>query len=629
MGESADPSTGVVTARREPSPVRAPHLYSIVVGLLVVGLLLRRLALSGLQSYGADGAQYIEHTARLRVLKMWQQLGDVGAWRFLFDADAAFPPMLHLLTLPSGLLVGYSAEAATAVSLIWLVLLAGVTGWIAQRLCQLEAVSAAAVVGIFLTPALHGYAVRYYYDVPVVALTWLAVALLVAGRDRWPLRCAVAVSLVFSAAVLTKWTALSFGPPLLLAGLVVRSRPHPLAGEAAAGGLLFNWRSRAVVGALVLIAVVVLLTVYLQMSGAENSLASMTKTAFGVGGASSAGAVSSAAVGVMLSDAVGAGSDRWAELSFAQRSFYPLRLVTSVFSPLLALLAVLLVLFWMAVSRLGFALLALPLLVYGGFLVLVMPVLDDRFLLPLVPAVVLACAFAWGELTGSWRVRVARIALACGLLVFFDFHFGSEGVFNQERLISHPHREDVPPTSARGLSAASSVELRGWCRADRQLPFAGPFREALWKQVQALEPSYLGVPGQKELIDPWGDLEWWRYRGLLDQVSGVRRGPEVIAICPPPGHPPYEPESPDVVVALVRSGSEPSPPSCLIRSQWQQVALVQDPESSKAASFWTRVERRAPASALPAGEPAQESRPTSLEDERPPGDLLPEDPTLP
>ena len=37
----------------------------------------------------------------------------------------------------------------------------------------------------------------------------------------------------------------------------------------------------------------------------------------------------------------------------------------------------------------GEALLALPLLVYGGFLVLVMPVLDDRFLLPLVPAVVL------------------------------------------------------------------------------------------------------------------------------------------------------------------------------------------------------------------------------------------------
>jgi hypothetical protein len=331
----------------------------------------------------------------------------------------------------------------------------------------------------------------------------------------------------------------------------------------------------------------------------------------------------------MLSDAVGAGAHRWAELSFAQRSFYPLRLVTSVFSPLLALIVALLVFFWMAASRLGFALLALPLLVYGGFLVLVMPVLDDRFLLPLVPALVLVCAFAWGELAGPWRVRVARLTLACGLLVFFDFHFGAEGLFNQEHSISHPHRQDVPPTSARGLSAASSVERRGWCRADRQLPLAGPFREALWKQVQVLEPSYLGIPGQSELIDPWGDLEWWRYRGLLDQVSGVGRGPEVIAICPPPGHAPYEPEPPDVVVALVPAGAEAVPPSCLIRSQWHQVARVEDPESSKAASFWTRADQSPPASGLLPVEPTAEPPPATLEEERPPGDLLPEDPTLP
>ena len=66
-----------------------PYLWSLLVGVAVVTAVLWRLAGQGLQSYGSDGAQFIEHTARLRLLKMWQQLGDGSAWRFLFDADAA------------------------------------------------------------------------------------------------------------------------------------------------------------------------------------------------------------------------------------------------------------------------------------------------------------------------------------------------------------------------------------------------------------------------------------------------------------------------------------------------------------------------------------------------------------
>jgi len=624
------------TARRAVPQARAPHLYSIVVGLLVVGLLLRRLSLSGLQSYGADGAQYIEHTARLRILKMWQQMGDAGAWRFLFDADAAFPPVLHLLTLPGGMLVGYTAEAATATSLVWLVLLAAITGWLAHRLSRSEAVSAAAAVGVFLTPALHGYAARYYYDIPVVTLTWLAVAFLIAGRDRWPLRCAVLVTVVFSAAVLTKWAALSFGPPLLLAALIVRSRPRPLAGEAADEGLLLNWRSRVVVLLLVVVAVALLLSLYLQMSGAENSLASMSRTAFVVGGATQGVPGSAADLGTVLGSAISEGVQRWGELSSEQRTFYPLRLVTSALSPLLALLALPLLLVWLVASRLGSSLLVLPLLVYGGFLVLLMPVLDDRFLLPLLPALLLGCAFGWAELSRPWNVRVAGLVVVFGLVVFLDFHFAGANSFNQERLIAHPHQEVVPPTWARGLGASSSVEQRGWCRADRQLPSGRSFRAALWEQVRVLQPNYLGVPGQHELIDPWGDLEWWRYRGLLDQISGPRRGPEVIAICPPPGHAPYEPEAPDVVVNLVRAGAEPVPPSCLIPSQWEQAGLVKDPDSTRSASFWRRTSAGLqPLSPLPSQDNApppvvgEGAAPAVMKAEPPPGDLLPEDPSLP
>ena len=621
MAKSANGSALRITARRAGHSVRAPHMYSLFIGLLVIGLLLRRLAGSGLQSYGADGAQYIEHTARLRILKMWQQVGDAGAWRFLFDADAAFPPILHLLTLPSGILVGHTAEAAAAVSLGWLVLLAVITGWMAQRLARSEAAAAAAAVGIFLVPALHGYAGRYYYDLPVVTLCWLAVALLLAGRDRWPVRCAAFVAVVFSAAVLTKWAALIFGSPLLLAALLVRPRLAPLTADAVAEGLLINWRSRALVAALVVVAVAALLASYLQMSGAENSLMSMTRTAFVSGQVPRGAPADAAELGAVLSDAVRAGAERWGSLSLEQRIFYPLRLVTSALSPLLALIAVPLLLLWLGRSRLGLSLLALPLLVYGGFLLLVMPILDDRFLLPLLPALVLGCALGWVELSGPWSRRVGALVIVVGMLVFWDFHFGGEGFFNQERVVSAPYRDDVPSTVVRGLGASSSVEQRGWCRADRQLPAARAFRDELWDQVRELRPTYLGVPGQSELIDPYGDLEWWRYRGLLDQVSGPRRGPEVIAVCPPLGHLSYEPEQPDVVVSLIRAGMEARPPVCLERRHWQQVGRVEEAPAGRAVAFWKRV------GGVSAEELRSEASPEELLSESPPSDLLPEDPS--
>ena len=578
------------TAEERPgrSSRAAPHLYSIVVGLLVVGLLLRRLAAQGLQSYGADGAQYLEHTARLRVLKLWQQ-GEGGSWRLLFDADAAFPPMLHLLALPLGALLGHSAEVASAASLLWLVLLAGVTAWIAQRLCGDEAVGAAAAVGVFLLPALHGFALRYYYDLPMVTLCWLAAAALLAGRDRSPMRCTLLVSGLSLAALLTKWAALALLPPLLLAALLVRSRPRPLSGQARAEGLLLNWRSRLLLMLVVPLLVVLGLSGFLAMSGTENSLSSMSSTAFS---GSLQGRTEVPGVGRLVElsgDLLSLAGQRWEELSFDHRLFYPLRAVVSVLSPLLALCALPLLLLWLLWSRLGFLLVVLPVIGWGGFVVLAMPVLDDRFFLPLLPALVLACALGWGELSRSWRAKSGVLIVGFGLLVFFDFHFAAEGAINRARLLHHPHLSDVPASSGRGLGASSSVEGRGWLRADRQLPAHRSYRSLLWEQVRELQPVYLGVPGQRQLIDPHGDLEWWRYRGLLDQVTDKGKGPEVIAICPPPGHPPYEPESPDLVVARVLPGAQPTLPDCLPRARWRRVGVVQEPGGNRAASFWVPI----------------------------------------
>jgi hypothetical protein len=610
----------------------APHGWSILVAVSVVAMVLRRLAASGLQSYGADGAQYIEHTARLRVLKSWQQLGDVAAWRFLFDADAAFPPFLHLVTLPTGVLVGHTAAAATAVSVGWLLLLAGVTGWIAQRLSRSDAVGAAAVVGTLLVPALHGYASRYYYDLPVTAITWLAAAVLLAGRDRWPLRAAAVAAGVFTVAVLTKWAALAFGVPLLLAALVVRPVSGALADGHPSEALLLNLRSRVVVGLLGAAAVTLMLSGYVQMSGAENSLRSMGQTALPgdvlVGPDLRTGPLAS--LPEPLAVAAARSVRMWSRLRPDHILFYPMRLVTSVFSPALSLLLAPLLLAWLALSRRGFSFVMLLLGVYGSFLLVVMPVWDDRFLVPLVPALVLAGAFGWAELGARWRRRFAAAVLVVGLAVLMDFHFGDESLATSEVRLSRPMRADVPETIARGLGAAGSVEQRGWARGDQQLPSGDLWRAALWQEVREQEPTYLGVPGQSELIDPWGDLEWWRYRGLLDQVSGPRKGPEVIAICPPPGAPPYEPEEPDLVVALVRAGNEPAPPSCLSPMKWRLVAVVGDPQSTKAASFWTRRGGLARAATqAPSAPGSAPQSPAELELEPPPGDLLPADPSQP
>jgi len=616
----------------EPRRRSAPHGWSILVAVWVVAMLLRRLAVGGLQSYGADGAQYIEHTARLRVLKSWQQLGDLGAWRFLFDADAAFPPFLHLLSLPAGVLVGHTAAAATAISVGWLVLLAAVTGWIAQRLSRSDAVGAAAVVGTLLVPALHGYASRYYYDLPVVALTWLAVAVVLAGRDRWPLRAAALAAGVFTMAVLTKWAALAFGAPLLLAALVVRPLPGALAEGQPSEALLLNFRSRVVVALLVAAAVTLMLSGYVQMSGAENSLRSMGETAWPdeplVGTDLSTGPL--ALLPEPLAVAASRAVRMWSRLQLDHILFYPLRLVASVFSPALSLLLAPMLLAWLALSRRGFWLVMLPLLVYGSFLLVVMTTWDDRFLVPLVPALVLAGALGWAELAAPWRRRLAVAVLVVGLAVLMDFHFGEQSLATSEVRLSRPMRADVPATIARGLGATSSVEQRGWARGDQQLPSGDLWRAALWQVVREQEPGYLGVPGQSELIDPWGDLEWWRYRGLLDQVSGPRKGPEVIAICPPPGAPPYELEEPDLVVALVRAGSKPAPPSCLRARQWRLVAVVGDPQSTRAASFWRRRAGGAPTAwRAPSAPDSAPPSPAELESEPPPVDLLPADPAQP
>jgi len=529
----------------------------VVVAIAIGSLVLRRLSDTGIQSYGADGAQYLEHTARLRTLKLW--LGRDG-WMplgFPADADAAFPPVLHLLTLPMGWLFGHSAEVASKTGFLWLVMLAVLVAWFVHELGVSRRAAEVAAVFMLLVPALHGMATRYYYDLPMTVFLWASGAVLLTTlRGRLsPFVGGVLAGILLVLAALTKWAALAFAAPVLVGVFLLcwresrsrlGTRPILLSIAAAAG------------------TAVALLGLFLAASGSENSLNSMASTAY----------------------AGPHGLARLSERGLAHLAFYPLRLVVSVVSPALFACVLPPVIAWFSGRREGLPLVLAVLLGHGLFLVVGMPTLDDRFLVPGLPVLAMLVAFGWDGLAPMHRRVLGSLALAVGLWLAWDFHAEGPGSLNQLVQITTPSEDDVPPSAARGLAAASSVEGRGWLRVDEQRSFAGPFREALWSVVVRESPRYLGVPGQKRLIDPWGDLEWWRYRGLLDQVSNAGRGPEVIAICPPPGHGPYETEQPDLVVNFLPAGALPDLPSCLDPGLWSLIAVVPDPESDRQGVFF-------------------------------------------
>jgi len=547
----------MLSTARLGAALRGPFTLPVVVGASICSLVLRRLSGAGLQSYGADGAQYLEHTARLRVLKLWRGTESFFPLGFAADADAAFPPVLHLVTLPIGGALGHSAETAAKTGVLWLVLLAVLVGWIAYQLGASRRASGLAALVVVVTPALHGLATRYYYDLPMTVFLWASAGVLLAtlGARLSPLRGGVGTGLLLALAALTKWAALAFGAPILL------------------GVLFLFWQERRSSGrlqSLVVPAVVavgttaVVLAAFLAASGPENSLNSMASTAY-------------------------AGPHGLARLSgrgLAHLAFYPLRLVVSAVSPALAFCVVPPVIAWALGKRQALPLVLCVVAGHTAFLVVGMPALDDRFLVPGLPVLALVVAQGWESLPSRPRRVHGSLSLGVALWVAWDFHGGAQGPLNQEVGLTAPSQDDVPPTHARGLGAASSVEGRGWLRADEQRPHAGVFREVLWAVVARERPTYLGVPGQKILIDPWGDLEWWRYRGLLGQVSESGVGPEVIAICPPPGHGPYEAEEPDLVVNFLAPGALPDLPACLDATRWSLIDVVADPGSDRQAVFF-------------------------------------------
>lgn len=402
------------------------------------GLLVFRLLRQGLQRHADGGVEFAEHLVRMKLVLGFRE----GLWQhprnLLELADAQFPAFLHLSTGAMGSVIGHSAEAAALSTLVWYVLLAASVGLLVGAVTGRRSGSAAACACLLLPP-LHASVLRYYYDLPMTALLWLGVAVVVAVGPRRPLVGGLVGGLLLAAGTTTKWTALPFGASLVAAGAI------PL--------LALGWRhgrargvARAAGSGLVAVAVAGgLIWGYLQV--APHSLGWMMGT-FHIDDVSSAKPLSS--VFDKTTELVAKVGERQVKIGL---QWYRDHVIASVLSRAVAYACVPLAVVWLLRSG---RLVLFVVIAVGGqlfFLVTLVPVQDERFLLTALPCVALVAGLGWGKLPGLLRAPAAAALLVVGLGVAVDFHVpgAAEGRVDSDEWGLH-----------------SAVWQYGWARADEQ-----------------------------------------------------------------------------------------------------------------------------------------------------------------
>jgi len=551
-----------------------------VVGVIVLVAL--RLAVDGVQPYGTDGAQYIEHTARLETLRLWQEHGDVGLWARLVATDGSFPAGLHLATLPLAAVFGHSATAMSATGIVWLLMLLGAVAACGAVLVPEHRAlgAAAAAAGTALIPAIHGSAGRYYYDLPMIALLWCVVAVLWTGRDRRPLIAGLVAGVLGFAACVVKWAAMPYGLVLVAAMFLGR-------GERT------DRQRHLLRGVAVGLAIAIPAWLVVRYLGDVVGTSSFGHQAHITVPEAEGTEVERGAMDVLFATLPA----RLKAMGLGDVLFHPLRAVFSVFSPLLFAAAV-----GLAARGLRHrpsALLPLVLVVLGhlSFVTLFLPVLDDRFLLPTVPAVVLAATVGWVSLAEERRRRVGLAVLGVGALVAVDLHFAPPtfATYPVELLSARPGNS--PWTRARGLGAASSVELRGWARHDEAAPARQGLRDAVWSVIEACGRGVCVAAERSEgAIDRFGDQEWVRFRGMLEHR---RSGTETFVITTCPTRNDRLPQECTADLALEPLGGDGSPkaPGCVDQGVWELHTTVADPDGGVGVGVWRK--RGAPVCPLP------------------------------
>jgi len=572
----------------------APSFIAFGVAVLVAAVVVARVLLDGVPPYGTDGAQYIEHIARLTALELWQSREGGNVWAALVAADGSFPATLHFLTLPFGSLFGHSAEVTALTGLVWLGLLAFSVGSVARRLSGRPEIGWVAVAACLLVPAFHGMATRYYYDLPMLAMLWLGVAL--ALRSLAP-RCGLlglASGVCFLLACLIKLSAIPYSVFLVLGVLL-------LAPEGSKPSL----RRRAALG--LVIALSVTLGLGLYFSGVEGISSFGHQAHITVPSAqlqTGQSAPPASGVALLLSEIV----PRLVAHDLASLAYYPARLVASVLSlPMAALFGVLWWRWWRGRRRgaIGFAAMVLGWMVFH---LAVVPPLDDRFLIAVVPVFVVAAALGFGELRASRARFLAGVFVVVGLWTAVDVHFVYDSPLATPVVLlsaqEGPGGRSLH-TVLRGLSSAGSFERRGWGRRDEMSPKGQradrrALREALWTAVRGEQAAVVGGVIEAGAIDTRGDRDWWEYRS---QIGGTQSGGATSFT----GTPAFAPRPASLEQLDCGDGADVGwdngAPThlvlgglsdwnwlhpCVERSAWQLVAQIEDPDGGPGVTLWSR-----------------------------------------
>ena len=554
-------------APRRRRPPRAA-LVSAAAAAASAVLILHRTARDPIQPYGDLGAAHLEHVVRLRVLQNWRT-GPEGLLDRVASFDQEFPPLLHLLTLPAGALFGHHVEGILWTGVLWLFALAGIVSWTVRLLGGSPTASAAAFTATVLWPAGQAFATRYYYDLPMTVLLWCLVPVALATWDRKPLAGGAAVGGLITAACLIKWSALALGPLLAIAVAFCPAASASTSGEARS----IHPRRRALALAVAGLVSAAGTFAFAALFGADSSLAVMLDDMWpGLGDASYSDRFPDPSAALAW---VSEHGDRVGRSSFAaDLPFYPATLVTAHLSLPLALVLGACLLAWLVFDRRGWVVVVLAVALQWFFLARALRVLDERFLITVVPALLVAGALGWSSIQGSRRTGVAVIGIALALLVGADVHYGIPSF--------SPHVDlglgTSIPVTARGLSIQDSFEQRGWARKDSATPPRMAARVAINEAVARCPGTRVLMADAPREASPFGERYWLEYRLLLQELEYGHPRRYSLDGCT---------DDRSVDIAVSASEAVPEPPGCF-GDGWRVDRIVPLPRFPWDAAVWVR-----------------------------------------
>ncbi len=480
----------------KPHRVRAvDYILAFAVTASVCAMVLGRIDDQIIQGHGGN-APYIEHGVRLMTLAAWRTYGTSDPLEVLNMADSSgYPALLHLVTLVLGGLVGHRVQDVLWTGLLWLMLLAAGVGGCVGALSGSRKAALAGFAATMLLPAGHAVATRYYYDLPMSALIWVAAWIALATWDRRPLAGGALAGLLFALANMTKWTAMPFG--MAFAGCAVL---------APCRFRIYRPGRRVFAFAVALVVALAASGLYLKAAGEPTSLRlSMEEIYYNTEGISY--------------------PEDFRERNFVAKVltvpdhgvplerrlfFHPQGTFFAIHSPLLSFLLVALMLPWLVRSRRGWVLAVGVVISHWTFLTLKVPALHERFALTAAPAFTMVAVLGWATLGRRIRGAVAGVFIVAALLVGLDFHFdlGVPYMATPEDWTHEDSRKMNPPY---GLGLAMNDVC--WTHKRYQDKHDEALRERVWAKIRRCNLTSMCLPESAYpfISEPY-DGGWLQYR---------------------------------------------------------------------------------------------------------------------